>query len=660
MKIKQKFVALSGIVGIILLIMSVIGYYTAYNSLVDSVDAEINATVETNSHMLDGWLSSKGAIANAEADLMTELEAAGIRPSNEEMRHYLSLAASDSDVGGITRCDENGMFLPYKGKDRTGETDPHSRAWYNDARNVNKTLFTDAYVGKTTGKLVISSVTPFYTADKKFYGAICVDINLDTLGERAKNIKYRGEGKGYIIEKSGKLLATDGDGEQMSEAKDIPGIGSHIDEMFSKGQGFFTYDSSDGEMVFAYTTLESADWIVGISVPYDFVFASLIELRMYYAALTIIGVILIVIMCLAFARRIVAPIVALEAQTAQIAEGNLHLEPLVVDTDDEIGSMSTSFNKMHQSLKNLIGKMASISEQVAASSEELTANAQQSAQASVHVAETVGKVSDGMNQQLKDIDGAKKNVDIVFDDINSMTEKTKHVAGAAVDMQTAAMHGEDLMKVATDKMSNIEKSVMESADVVKTLGENSKEIGQIVDAISAIADQTNLLALNAAIEAARAGEHGRGFAVVADEVRKLAAESQTSAEKIKERILGIQKDTERAVVSMQQGTSDVQAGTKAINEVGTQFDAIMGRVTDMTNQMNDITEAVNSVSSGAGNIVTAVDSIDSVSRTTADHTQTISASTEEQSASNEEIAAASQSLANLASDMQAEINKFKL
>ena len=201
---------------------------------------------------------------------------------------------------------------------------------------------------------------------------------------------------------------------------------------------------------------------------------------------------------------------------------------------------------------------------------------------------------------------------------------------------------------------------MNSADVVRTLGESSQQIGQIVEAISSIADQTNLLALNAAIEAARAGEHGRGFAVVADEVRKLAAESQESAEQIKERILTIQKDTAHAVSAMEEGKTEVQLGAKAIRDVGEQFQDIMGQVNDIRNQIDEISTSVNSVSSGAGNIVDAVDSIDSVSRRTADHTSSISASTEEQSASNEEIAAASQSLAHLASDMQAAINKFKL
>ena len=210
------------------------------------------------------------------------------------------------------------------------------------------------------------------------------------------------------------------------------------------------------------------------------------------------------------------------------------------------------------------------------------------------------------------------------------------------------------------KMEHIESSVMSSADTVRILGENSKEIGAIVETIVAIADQTNLLALNAAIEAARAGEAGKGFAVVAEEVRKLAAESQTSAEKIKEKISSIQLDTNQAVIAMQEGTVEVQAGTEAINEVGRQFKDIMQKVSDIKTQIDAFHAASSRITNGAERIVGAVDSIDEVSRETASHTETISAAAEEQSASSTEIASSSDSLAKMASELQNATNKFKL
>ena len=400
--------------------------------------------------------------------------------------------------------------------------------------------------------------------------------------------------------------------------------------------------------------------MIGISAPYDFVFASLKHLKLVYGILTVFGLLLAVGACLAFASRIMKPIADLEAHAEELAKGNLSLDDLPITSSDEIGTLTNAFNVMSGNIRKMISHMAKTAEQVAASSEELTANAQQSADAAVHVAETVGEVSMGMSQQLNDIDGAKKSVDTVYTDITSMADKARTVTTTSGQTAEAAQTGGKLMESAVGRMGNIEQSVMSSADAVRKLGENSQQIGQIVEAISSIAEQTNLLALNAAIEAARAGEHGRGFAVVAEEVRKLAAESQTSAEQIKERIASIQRDTTEAVASMEAGTEEVKSGTAAIREVGTQFSDILSMVNGIKSQMEEINASVQTVSNGAGQIVEAVDSIDTVSRSTAQNTQTISAATEEQSASNEEIAAASQALANLATDMQTAIGQFKL
>ena len=554
---------------------------------------------------------------------------------------------------------EDGYFYGYNSGDNTGKKDPTQRPWYKDAKTADKPVFTEAYTDMNTGKLVVSVAVPV-KANGQFIGATCTDIALDVLTNQANNMKYQGEGVGIIMEKSGNVLATSGAGEPMKSFKDIDGLGKHFDEMIQKGEGYFDVTINGTDKVFGYTTVPSTGWVIGISAPYDFVFASLKHLKLVYGILTVFGLLLAVGACLAFASRIMKPIADLEAHAEELAKGNLSLDDLPITSSDEIGTLTNAFNVMSGNIRKMISHMAKTAEQVAASSEELTANAQQSADAAVHVAETVGEVSMGMSQQLNDIDGAKKSVDTVYTDITSMADKARTVTTTSGQTAEAAQTGGKLMESAVGRMGNIEQSVMSSADAVRKLGENSQQIGQIVEAISSIAEQTNLLALNAAIEAARAGEHGRGFAVVAEEVRKLAAESQTSAEQIKERIASIQRDTTEAVASMEAGTEEVKSGTAAIREVGTQFSDILSMVNGIKSQMEEINASVQTVSNGAGQIVEAVDSIDTVSRSTAQNTQTISAATEEQSASNEEIAAASQALANLATDMQTAIGQFKL
>ena len=656
MGLKQKFLILAGLVGVLLAIVSVSGYYMASTSLRESVDSGLRSSVIAKVNRIDGWLVSKESFAIATANHMTSLNG-----DTEQLKAKATLGTTVSDKELLDQAAglEDGYFYTYNGGDFTGKKDPRQRPWYKDAKAADKPIFTEVYVDNVTGKLIVSAAAPI-KADGKFIGAVCTDISLDTLEEQIGDMKYHGEGIGYLFDKDGNILASAGDEKAMDSFKNVDGFGAHFDEIMKNDKGFFEVTSKGTDYVYAYQKLPSTGWYIGLAVPSDFVFAALNHLKMVYGILTIAGLFLTIFVCLAFANKITTPISGLEHHATQLADGNLQLEDLAVTSSDEIGSLTNAFNKMSGSLRALISRMATTSEQVAASAEELTANAQQSADASVHVAETVGEVSAGMNQQLEDINGAKENVDVVFRDITAMADKARLVSDTSNQTAEAAQKGAALMEQAVSRMGNIESSVIASADVVRKLGENSQQIGQIVEAISSISQQTNLLSLNAAIEAARAGEHGRGFAVVAEEVRKLAAESQESAEEIKARIASIQKDTAEAVESMQAGTDEVKTGTAAIREVGAHFSDILGMVNGINDQMAEINNSVKTVTGGAEHIVEAVDNIDTISRKTANSTQVISAATEEQSASNEEIAAASQALAKMATDMQTEISKFTL
>ena len=656
MSLKQKFMLLSGIMGLLMTVVAVTGYIMASRELQQSVDSELRTTVSREVMELDGWLREKRAFGVATTNYMTSLN------GNYDIMHNketLGTTISDKEILEMTGGTEDGWWMGFYTGDKTGKRDPRQRPWYKEAKAQDKVLFTDAYIAASTGKLVVSVAAPV-KANGQFIGATCVDIALDAITEQVKDMKYHGEGAGIVMEKSGNILATSGAGEQMKNFKDIEGWGSHFEEIVKNGEGYFETTINGEDQIFAYQSVPSTGWIVGISVPSSFVFASLWNLKITFLVLILGGLLFAGFVCRTFAGQITGPVGKLEYHASQLADGNLKLEQLPVESADEIGALTTAFNTMSTNLRTLIHKMASTSEQVAAASEELTANAQQSAEASVHVAETVGEVSMSMEQQLADIDGAKKNVDDVYADVSAMTKKAQMVSDTSNRTADAAYKGSQLMDNAVKRMGNIEQSVIASAEVVQKLGENSNQIGQIVEAISSIAEQTNLLSLNAAIEAARAGEHGRGFAVVAEEVRKLASESQDSAEQIKQRIASIQQDTAEAVKAMRAGTEEVKSGTAAIREVGEQFEGILGLVNGIKQEMDGINASVNLVAEGAGHIVSAVDSIDGISRKTSEYTHTISAAAQEQSASNEEIAAASQALANMATDMQTAIGKFRL
>lgn len=343
----------------------------------------------------------------------------------------------------------------------------------------------------------------------------------------------------------------------------------------------------------------------------------------------------------------------------RVAEGDMK-EKARIDSQDEIGKLGAALNKMIDDLRGLLRKIQDASNQVAASSEELTASADQSAQVTENIAKSITNVSQLTADQVTAVHLANSHVDAVAAGIETSAVTLREAAettGAAVGM---AKNGADTIEDAVQQMRNIEETVNQLAAVVAKLGERSKEIGQIVDTISGIAGQTNLLALNAAIEAARAGEMGKGFAVVAEEVRKLAEQSQAAAKEIEQLITEIQTDTSCAVDAMNKGTREVKAGATVVQEAGSAFSKIYQMVDSVNRQALVTAKTMTDLASGTQKIVASVQQVDVSSQNVASESQGVSAATEEQSASMEEIAASSRSLASLAQEMTNMSNRFKL
>lgn len=661
MKIKQQFAAVTMVVGLFMAITCGVGYYMAQSMLSNSIEQQLTTIVKGKGNDLDNWFATKTAMLNGTAAVLSKQPAEVI--DSTASVPLLNTASTDKNILDITNGLESGNAYSYLDGDLSGpDFDPRTRDWYKDVKSAQKGIFTSAYVNKggvMDGKMVVSYAMPLIDTNGNFIGALCEDIDLDTLDKFVEEINYEGQGTSLITDKKRQILASSGTEEIMSQVMDDPEL-ANIDEQMDKPTGFFPIIRHGEDMLFAYTTLEETGMIVAFFVPADYVFAPLNKLKLVYGIIFVISMLITGIGGMVFANKISNTVVRLNDHALALADGDLSVADLAVQDSNEFGELTTSFNTMKEHLHKLIKDMGSVSQQVAASSQELTAGANQSAEAATNVAETITNIADGMQRQTSNINAAKQEVDSLFGDIQTMGNNTQDIAHTSNDTAEAAKLGEKLMNEAMDKMEHIENSVMSSANTVRVLGENSKEISMIVDTIVSIADQTNLLALNAAIEAARAGDAGKGFAVVAEEVRKLAAESQSAAEQIQSKISSIQADTDHAVAAMESGTTEVKHGTQAIKDVGRQFADIMKQVNNIKEKIDSFKTASDRIADEATRIVGAVDSIDEVSRETATHTETISAAAQEQSASSEEIASSSNALAQMAVELYDSTSKFKL
>jgi len=567
----------------------------------------------------------------------------------------IAMQQKNSQFELVFVMDNNGMQVARTTGSLANRAD---KAYFKDAV-TGKTAISDVYNSASTNAPTVTISTAIKNKQGQVVGVIAADVSLKFLGELAADTPIGDTGYVDIVDNKGILLAHP---EKDEKVKNGTTINTDYVQKVIAGQSGIEKEAVSTSGIKSLTVfypIKDYKWGVITYLPNAEIDKFIMSMIRTILMLAIAAILVAGLTAIYVARSIARPLENMAGAATQMAAGDL-TQHINVDSATEINQLAQALRDMQDGFSQIVQSILVSAENVALSAEQLASNAEQSSQAVTQVAVTITEVAEETDQQLHMADQASGFVQNISDGIQHVANNAVHVADAVEQASTVAEHGGNAIDGAIRQMVSISSKVTHSAQVVEKLGERSKEIGQIIDTISGIAGQTNLLALNAAIEAARAGEQGRGFAVVADEVRKLAEQSQDAAKQIGDLIQQIQSDTSQAVVAMNDGVQEVRMGTEVVNNAGSAFSEIATHVKSVAAEVQDISGAIQEMASGSQQVVVSVNGINDISKNVASHTQTVSAASEEQSASIEEIASSSKNLSLMAEELQQTVNKFKL
>ncbi|MDI6579336.1 methyl-accepting chemotaxis protein TlpA [Bacillus subtilis] len=626
---------------------------SAYQSAVASLDVQMTQSAKENVQILDHIIDDKISTTEKSlayfSDWATE-EKFQDKKKTELKQEFKQFIQMNDNVAAVFSSGKDGDFTRYPYADMPSDFNALERDWYKEAMaNKGKTIVTEPYESISSGKMVFTIARQ--TVDGS--GVVAIDMKIDDLVTTAKGINIGKEGYAFILSQNKKVIAYSGV-KAGTELK-----GDWVDKLYKDKSGDFEYTYKGKKKKMAFATSETTGWKISGTMYANeihdaasrvLIMASIVLAIAIAAGMTAIYFVI---------RSITKPLRRIVASAEKISEGDL-TETIEINSKDELGVLSESFNHMAHSLRSLIHGIKDSVEHVASSSEELTASADQTSRATEHITMAIEQFSNGSESQSEKIETTTEQINEMNDGLAELARAAAVITETSADSTEVSSKGETLVQKTAGQMNTIDHAVKAAEQVVKGLEIKSKDITNILRVINGIADQTNLLALNAAIEAARAGEYGRGFSVVAEEVRKLAVQSADSAKEIESLISEIVKEIHTSLNVLQSVNKEVETGLVMTDETKQSFKHISQMTNQIASELQNMNATVEELSAGAQEISAASNDITAISKESSDGIQDIAASAEEQLASMEEISSSALTLERMSEELRDLTKQFKV